>query len=82
MLYVSYHHKRDTTRELVLPDGAPFPHQFRQDEWYVHATHRGVSGRTEADIASFGYCLRSTGLSFGRRVGVPHPAPRPRLAAN
>jgi len=81
MLYVTYRHRRDTGRELVLPDGAPFPHHLRPDEWFIHATHKGVSGRTEADIATLGYCDRSGGASFGRRVAPDNRTRLPLLAA-
>ncbi|HEX3430240.1 MAG TPA: hypothetical protein VHT03_05080 [Rhizomicrobium sp.] len=78
MLYVSYHHKHDAGRELILPDGARFPYHLTRDEWYIHATFQSVSGRTEADIATLGYCDRSVGAIFGRRVAAPHrPTPAP-----
>jgi hypothetical protein len=74
MLYVSYRHRHDTGRELVLRDGALFPRHLRLDEWYLHATHNGVNGRTEADIEALGYCDRNGGITFGRRIVPPHSA--------
>jgi len=71
MLYVSYHHRRNSGRELIMSDGAPFPDHLRREDWYVHTTYRTVSGRTEADIATLGYCDRSGAATFGRRVGAP-----------
>jgi hypothetical protein len=81
MLYVSYHHRRNLGRELILPDGAPFPKHLRRDDWYVHATYQSVSGRTEADIATLGFCDRSGTATFGRRVAAPHGGMLPRKAA-
>jgi hypothetical protein len=81
MLYVSYHHRRYPERELVLPDGAPFPRHLRRDEWYIHATHQSVSGRTEADIAVLGYCDRSGRMPFGRRLAAPQRPVLERKAA-
>lgn len=80
MLYVSYRHRRDAGRELVLPDGAPFPQHLRRGDWYLHATHQGVSGRTENDIATLGYCDRLGGAIFGRRVAGPTRPSWPRPA--
>jgi hypothetical protein len=71
MLYVSYRHRHDTSRELVLRDGAVFPQHLRHEEWYLHATHTGANGRTEADIATLGYCDRKVGTTFGRRIAAP-----------
>jgi hypothetical protein len=70
-MYVCYRHRHHTGRELVLRDGAPFPEHLRRDEWYLHATHTSVSGRTEADMAKLGYCDRLGGVTFGRRIGAP-----------
>jgi hypothetical protein len=81
MLYVSYHHRRTLGRELILPDGAPFPGHLRRDEWYVHATYQSVSGRAEADIAVLGYCERSGPMAFGRRVTAPQRGMLPHKAA-
>jgi len=75
MLYVSFRHRQDAGRELVLRDGAPFPPHLRREEWYLHATHRSVSGRTETDIATLGFCDRSGGQTFGRRVTAPNRLP-------
>ena len=61
MLYVTYRHRQQTGRELVLRDGARFPEYLTLREWYLHATHTSVSGRTEADIATLGYCDRTGG---------------------
>lgn len=80
MLYVSYHHRRNSGRELILPDGAAFPEHLRLDDWYIHATYQSVSGRAEADIAALGYCDRSGTVTFGRRVAAPHTG-LPRKAA-
>jgi hypothetical protein len=82
MLYVSYRHRQHTGRELVLCDGAPFPIHLHRDEWYLHGTHRSVSGRTEADIAKLGFCDRLGGVSFGRRVAAPHRFPLAHKAAS
>lgn len=68
MLYLCYRHRRDPTRELVLCDGAPFPSHLNAEEWYLHGTHTGVNGRTEADLATLGYCDRNGGVTFGRKV--------------
>lgn len=81
MLYVSYHHRRNPARELIMPDGAPFPEHLRCDDWYVHATYQSVSGRTETDIAALGYCDRSGSVTFGRRVAAPHGGMLPHKAA-
>src|SRR5947209_7999679 len=80
MLYAAYHHRRNAGREVILPDGAPFPGHLRRDDWYVHATYQSVSGRTEADIAALGYYERSGVVTFGRRVAAPHRAMLPRKA--
>jgi hypothetical protein len=71
MLYVSYRHRHDTDRELVLRDGAQFPRHLKFDEWYLHATHTSVNGRTEADIETLGYCDRNGSVPFGRRIAAP-----------
>jgi hypothetical protein len=73
MLYLSYRHRHDTGRELVLRDGAQFPRHLRREEWYLHATHKGVNGRTEADLATLGFCDRNGGITFGRRIAAPRP---------
>jgi hypothetical protein len=68
-MYVFYRHRRDPARELVLRDGALFPHHLHKRDWYVHGTHASVNGRTEADIEMLGFCDRSGGgATFGRRV--------------
>jgi hypothetical protein len=82
MLYVSYRHRHDTGRELVLRDGAIFPPHLRRDEWYLHGTHRSASGRTEADIVALGFCDRMGGVTFGRRVAAPHRLPLARKVAS
>ncbi len=74
MQYLFYRHKSDSGRELVLPAGAPFPQHFYEHDWYLHATHAGVSERVAMDIAGLGYCERGTGVVFGRRT-----APRPHV---
>jgi len=81
MLYVSYHHRRNPGRELILPDGAAFPEHLRRDEWYIHATYQSVSGRTEAHIATHGYCDRTGTMAFGRRVAAPQRSLPTRKAA-
>lgn len=68
MLYVFYRNRQDPTRDLVLCDGAAFPPHLHPAEWYLHATHSEVTGRTEADIATLGYCDRKEGDTFGRHV--------------
>ena len=76
MLYVFYRHRHEPARELVMRDGAEFPRHLRQGEWYLHATHATVNGRTEADIATLGFCDRNggAGVTFGRNVAAkPHP---------
>jgi hypothetical protein len=78
MLYVSYRHRHDSGRELVLRDGAAFPSHLRPDDWYMHGTHQSVSGRTETDIAALGYCDRLGGVTFGRRTAALHGATLPR----
>ena len=72
MLYVYYHHRHEPTRELVLPDGGAFPRHLKPQDWYVHATHKAVNGRTEADIATLGFCDRNAGSTFGRKVVAGH----------
>jgi hypothetical protein len=72
MLYISYRHRHDASRELVLRDGAQFPRHLIREEWYLHETHSGVNGRTKADIASLGFCDRNGGITFGRRIVVPY----------
>lgn len=67
-MYVFYRHRHDTSRELVLPDGAAFPRHLNRDDWYLHGTHATVNGRTEADIVTMGFCDRNGGATFGRRV--------------
>ena len=81
MLYVSYHHRRNAARELILPDGAVFPAHLRRDDWYIHATCQHVSGRTEADIAALGFCDRTGKVAFGRRVAAPAKGMLPFRAA-
>ena len=80
MYYVSYRHRHNAARELVMRDGAPFPPHLLSDDWYLHGTQQSVSGRTEADIASLGFCDRTGGVSFGRRVAAPHRFPLARKA--
>jgi hypothetical protein len=68
-MYVFYRHRHDTARELVLSDGAEFPHHLHHGDWYLYGAHATVNGRTEADIAILGFCDRSGGsATFGRRV--------------
>jgi hypothetical protein len=81
MLYVSYRHRHDTGRELVLRDGALFPRHLIREEWYLHATHKDVHGRTEADIATLGFCDRNCGITFGRRTVAPHATTLARKSA-
>ena len=81
MLYVSYHHRRNRGRELIMPDGAQFPEHLRRSDWFVHTTYHTVSGRTEADIATLGYCDRSGAVTFGRRVASSHKGVLPIKAA-
>ncbi len=69
-MYVFYRHRHDSGRELVLSDGAQFPHHLHRDDWYLHGVHPSVNGRTEADIERFGFCDRNGGVTFGRRVAV------------
>lgn len=73
MLYVCYRHRHDPAREIVMHDGAAFPAHLRQKDWYLHGTHSSViGGRTEADIATRGYCERKGGVTFGRKVVARH----------
>ena len=72
MLYAYYHHRHEPTRELVMHDGAEFPRHLRAEEWYLHATHTSVNGRTEADIAARGFCDRNAGATFGHKVAKSH----------
>ena len=81
MLYVSYHHRRNPARELIMPDGAAFPQHLKREDWYVHTTYQTVSGRTEADIATLGYCDRSGAATFGRRSAAPQRGGLPLKAA-
>lgn len=67
-MYVFYRHRHDCGRELVLSDGALFPNHLHRDDWYLHAMHGSVNGRTEADIGKLGYCDRIGGATFGRHV--------------
>ncbi|HEY6578200.1 MAG TPA: hypothetical protein VIY09_02675 [Rhizomicrobium sp.] len=74
-MYVFYRHRHDFARELVLRDGASFPGHLNADEWYLHGTHAQANGRTEADIATLGYCERNGDVTFGRRIaGAPRPS--------
>jgi hypothetical protein len=69
-MYVFYRHRHDAARELVLRDGASFPRHLTRDEWYMHGTHTTVNGRTEADIATLGFCDRNGGATFGRCISA------------
>ena len=74
-MYVFYHHRNDSRRELVMSDGAEFPRHLRRQDWYLHATtHASVYGRTKEDIAMLGFCDRAAGTIFGRKpITKPHP---------
>jgi hypothetical protein len=67
-MYAFYRHRHDSGRELVLSDGALFPHHLHCDDWYLHGIHASVNGRTQADIERLGYCDRNGGVIFGRHV--------------
>lgn len=73
-MYLHYRHRHDPVRELVIRDGARFPEHLKSHEWYLHATHTAVSGRTEADIATLGFCDRNLGATFGHNVAGKHHA--------
>ena len=72
MLYRFYRHKVDPNRELVMRDGAEFPHHLNAEDWYLHVTHPVVNGRTDADIETLGYCDRVAGAPFGRKLSTSH----------
>ncbi|HEX3667038.1 MAG TPA: hypothetical protein VHU23_17585 [Rhizomicrobium sp.] len=74
-MYAFYRHRHDSGRELVLSDGAQFPHHLNSDDWYLHGIHASVNGRTEADIGKLGFCDRNGSAPFGRRVAAHARAP-------
>jgi hypothetical protein len=81
-MYVFYRHKQDSTREIVMRDGAEFPQHLDHDDWYVHGIHGSVNGRTDADIGRHGYCDRAGGeTTFGRRVSLQTRTPLLRRTA-
>lgn len=71
-MYAFYRHRQDSTRQLVLSDGALFPRHLCREDWYLYGIHASVNGRTQADIERLGFCDRSGSLTFGRHV-ADHP---------
>ncbi len=58
MAYLIFHNRRSQGTELILKDGAPFPHGEKKTEWYVHQQCERVSVALAAEIEHYGYVLR------------------------
>ena len=58
MAYLIFHNRQKPRVELILKDGAPFPHGEKKTEWFIHQQCERVSVPLAAEIEHYGYVMR------------------------